>query len=714
MTVGGARPQHVLVEPGQKPQRRGRSRRGELIDVLGEGVGALALDVDLDELRLELGEPVSKLPLPEPPARQPVAERVDGRRAIRAEVGRDRSGRGVIRLGKAVPPGAGVLGSHVRHPVSATRAAAEIALPRERLQERSPAGAKPLAEVAEPASSADGRRELVSRERPVLERETNRLAEDGQLPGRQSEVALPARPLPRSPRCNEREEGARLFRREEMKRAPHRPGLDQAAVTQRAIGLPTSGRLTANADRELRGRRNLCLYPTEPAGDLGNREPPDRIEKVPPHSPRESLLPADPHRHRVSVFRQGTATLRAFPDDLATRRARARRYAGSVAKVEYLVYGDRKVFTVSAFNRGIGMHLGRLPAVWVEGEVTELRRNDAWANVFVTLKDPNTGATLSVTISRRTYDRLELGLEEGESVHVAGRAELYEQRGQLGLRATTIERIGLGGHLVALEQLKRRLAAEGLFASERKRRLPRVPRAIGILTGADAAARGDLVATIGARFPATKVLVCETRVQGKGAAQAIVAALGALTSHPEVDVVVLARGGGSFEDLLPFSDEAVVRAVAGSRVAVVSAVGHEQDTPLCDLAADARAATPTAAGALVVPDLAELEAMLASTRRRLELAVHAQLERSRSRLTRQGERLRAAPRLLLERRRAALDHAGARLQALSPLATLGRGYAIVRANAEAIRSAAAVQAGDRLDVQLAAGSLDATVDEVRP
>ena len=256
-------------------------------------------------------------------------------------------------------------------------------------------------------------------------------------------------------------------------------------------------------------------------------------------------------------------------------------------KVEHLVYGDRKVFTVSAFNRGVGMHLGRLPTVWVEGEVTELRRNDAWANVFVTLKDPKTGATLGVTIARRTYDRLDLGLEEGESVHVAGRAELYELRGQLGLRATTIERLGLGGHLVALEQLKRKLSAEGLFAAERKRRLPHVPRAIGILTGADAAARGDLVATIGARFPATRVVVCETRVQGKGAADAIVAAIGALTAHPEVDVVVLARGGGSFEDLLPFSDEAVVRAVASSRVAIVSAVGHEQDTPLCDLAADA-------------------------------------------------------------------------------------------------------------------------------
>ena len=383
-------------------------------------------------------------------------------------------------------------------------------------------------------------------------------------------------------------------------------------------------------------------------------------------------------------------------------------------KVEHLLYGDRKVFTVSAFNRGIGLHLGRLPNLWVEGEITELRRNPAWANVFLTLKDPKTAATLAVTIARRTYDRLDLELDEGETVHVAGRAELYEQKAELAFRATTIERIGLGGHLLALEQLKRKLAAEGLFAPERKRRLPRVPRAVGILTGADAAARGDLVTTIAARFPATKVVVCETRVQGKGAADSIVSALAALTGHPEVDVVVLSRGGGSFEDLLPFSDEAVVRAVAAARVPVVSAVGHEQDTPLCDLAADARAATPTAAAALVVPSIADLEAALGATRRRLDAAARAQLERSRGRLERQGERLQAAPRLLLERRRASLDHAGARLQALSPLATLARGYAIVRSGAEAVRDAAAVRQGDPLDVQLAAGSLRARVEEVRP
>jgi exodeoxyribonuclease VII large subunit len=157
-----------------------------------------------------------------------------------------------------------------------------------------------------------------------------------------------------------------------------------------------------------------------------------------------------------------------------------------------------------------------------------------------------------------------------------------------------------------------------------------------------------------------------------------------------------------------------VRAVAAARVPVVSAVGHEQDTPLCDLAADARAATPTAAGALVVPDLAGLEAAVSATRRRLGFAARARIERDRARLDRQGERLRAAPRLLLERRRAALDHTDARLQALSPLATLNRGYAIVRSSARALRDAASVQVGDPLDIQLAAGSLAATVDETRP
>jgi exodeoxyribonuclease VII large subunit len=381
-------------------------------------------------------------------------------------------------------------------------------------------------------------------------------------------------------------------------------------------------------------------------------------------------------------------------------------------KIAHLVYGDRKVYTVSSFNRGVARWLGRLPEIWVEGEVTELRRNEAWANVFLTLKDPRTGATLKVTIARTVYDRLELALDEGETVHVRGRAELYEARGELGLRATTIERLGLGAHLVALEQLKRKLAAEGLFASERKRRLPRLPRVVGILTGADAAARGDVVSTIGSRFPAARIVVCETRVQGRGAPAAIISALRGLAAHDEVDVVVLARGGGSFEDLLPFSNEAVVRAVAACPVPVVSAVGHEQDSPLCDLAADVRAATPTAAAALVVPDARELRGSLDTSRARLESALRNHVERREQRLTALAERLRASPHLLLERRRNALDHLGARLHGLSPLATLARGYAVVRSSGEALRDAAVVSPGDRLEVELASGSLGATVEDV--
>jgi exodeoxyribonuclease VII large subunit len=384
-----------------------------------------------------------------------------------------------------------------------------------------------------------------------------------------------------------------------------------------------------------------------------------------------------------------------------------------VAKVEPIMYGDRKVYTVAAFNRGVAQWLRKLPTVWVEGEVTELRRNDAWATVFLTLKDRETGAVLSATILRRTFDRLELALSEGETVHVHGRAELYEAKGELVLRADRIERLGVGDHLLALERLKQKLAAEGLFAAERKRPLPRIPRAIGILTGADAAARGDLVRTIADRFPAATVVVCETRVQGRGAPERIVAALQALEGRADVDVIVLARGGGSLEDLLPFSDETVVRAVAACRVPVVSAVGHEQDTPLVDLAADVRAATPTAAGVLVVPAAEELRSALDERLERMAAATRRIVARSRERLERLRERLLGAPRTLLERRRATVDRAGARLHALSPLATLERGYAIVRHEGVAVRDAGLVPVGAEVDAQLVRGALRARVEGVR-
>jgi exodeoxyribonuclease VII large subunit len=382
--------------------------------------------------------------------------------------------------------------------------------------------------------------------------------------------------------------------------------------------------------------------------------------------------------------------------------------------VEATLHGDRKVYSVSAFNEGIAVWLRRLPDVWIEGEVTELRRNDAWATMFFTLKDPTTGASLGVTMARRRFDALELHLVDGEKVQVQGRAEVYEVKGELAFRAGAIERLGLGDHLAGIERLKRALAAAGLFAAERKRPLPRLPRAVGVLTGADAAARGDVVMGIRARYPPMHIVVAETRVQGAGAPVRIVATLAALAAHPDVDVVVIARGGGSFEDLLPFSDERVVRAVVACPVPVVSAVGHEQDTPLCDLAADVRASTPSAAARLVVPDAAELGVALERSRAGLERTVRRLLTRDRERLERHVERLRAAPQLLLERRRATLDRAGARLQALSPRATLERGYAIVRLGESAVRDAAAVSTGALVDIELAVGALAARVEETRP
>src|SRR5919204_711160 len=279
-------------------------------------------------------------------------------------------------------------------------------------------------------------------------------------------------------------------------------------------------------------------------------------------------------------------------------------------KREAVDYGDRKVYSVSSFNAGVAGWLARLPTVWVEGEVTELRRQERWASVFLTLKDPVDGSCLAVSMPRGQFDALRLDLRDGDRVHVFGRPELFEARGEFRFRALSLERFGLGDHLAALERLKEKLADEGLFAAERKRRLPFLPRRIGLVTGNDAAAKRDVLTAITTRFPPASVLVAETYVQGPRAAGAIVETLRAICREDDVDVIVVARGGGSFEDLLPFSDERLVRAITTCPVPVVSAVGHEQDTPLCDLAADARASTPSVAARLVVPDLGELRAWL--------------------------------------------------------------------------------------------------------
>jgi exodeoxyribonuclease VII large subunit len=404
-------------------------------------------------------------------------------------------------------------------------------------------------------------------------------------------------------------------------------------------------------------------------------------------------------------------------------------------KPEPVLHGDRKVYAVSAFNRGVGSWLARLPSVWVEGEVTELRRQQGWQSVFFTLKDPADGSCLAVSMPRAGFDALRLELTDGVTVHVFGRPELFAARGTFRLRALSIEPLGLGALLAGIERLKGKLAAEGLFDPGRKRALPVFPRAVGLLTGSEAAAKRDFVTAVGARFPAARVVVGEAPVQGPRAAPALAAMLAQLAAEPDVDVVVLARGGGSFEDLLPFSDERVVRAVAGCAVPVVSAVGHEQDTPLCDLAADARASTPTGAARLVVPDEGELRERLAGLQASLARETTRLVALARERIDADGARLGRAPLVLVERKRAALDAAGerlarapaahverrrssleglsGRLAALSPKATLARGYAIVRGPEGIVRSAGALGEGDRVDVQVAEGGFGARVEETR-
>jgi len=382
-------------------------------------------------------------------------------------------------------------------------------------------------------------------------------------------------------------------------------------------------------------------------------------------------------------------------------------------KVEPLLYGDRKVYTVSAFNRGVASWVARLPSIWVEGEVTEFRRRQGWQSVFFTLKDSTDGACLSVSMPRGRFDGLRLDLADGMTVHVYGRPELYEARGVFQLRALSIEPLGLGAVLAGLERLKRKLATEGLFAPERKRPLPVLPRRIGVLTGNEAAAKRDFVTAVQTRFPAANLLVAQTYVQGQAAPAAIAATLQTLAREPEVDVIVLTRGGGSFEDLLPFSDERVVRAVAECDVPVVSAVGHEQDIPLCDHAADVRASTPTAAARLVVPDERELRAGLDTGRAALARGAGAVLERARSSLTRDRERLDRAPALLVERKRAVLEGLAGRLQALSPRKTLARVYAIVRTDNGIVHSSTELESGSRVDVELAEGGFGARVEETK-
>jgi exodeoxyribonuclease VII large subunit len=344
---------------------------------------------------------------------------------------------------------------------------------------------------------------------------------------------------------------------------------------------------------------------------------------------------------------------------------------------------------------------------------------------FLTLRDPNANVSLQVTCPRGV---LPDSVAEGSRVVLRARPDFYIERGTLSLRATEIRQVGLGELLARLEALRKLLAAEGVFAAELKQPLPFLPRTIGLITGRASAAERDVVENARRRLPGARFRLENVAMQGANAVTEVVDALQRLDRDPEVDIVVIARGGGSVEDLLPFSNETLVRAVAAARTPVVSAIGHETDRPLLDLVADVAASTPTDAGRRIVPDLAEETRRIADFRDRARACIRARIEREhelmsglpqrlratvRTRLTREADetaawRARSRQRIggLLEAARTDLGHVRARVRALSPQATLERGYAVVRRSDGTIVRAPAEAVG-ALRVRVAGGEFDA-------
>jgi exodeoxyribonuclease VII large subunit len=380
----------------------------------------------------------------------------------------------------------------------------------------------------------------------------------------------------------------------------------------------------------------------------------------------------------------------------------------------------------------VGGWIGRLGRIWVEGQIAECAvRGGA---VFLTLRDPVAAVSVRVICTRQVFDAAEPPPAEGARVVIWARPDFNANRGSFALTALEIRAVGVGDLLARLERLRRQLGSEGLFSAERKRALPFLPRVIGLICGRDSAAERDVLGNASRRWPAVRFRVEETAVQGPYAAEEVIDALRRLDEDAEVDVIVIARGGGSLEDLLPFSDEALIRAVAACRTPVVSAIGHEQDTPLLDYVADLRASTPTDAAKRVVPDVSEQLALVAQLRDRARRSVTGWLDREtawlkaiRSRpaladpvreVERQAERVDA----LLQRARMSLSgslarggddltHTRARLLALSPASTLRRGYAIVQHRDDGVvRSAAEVSPGEALTVRFAADQLTVRAD----
>jgi exodeoxyribonuclease VII large subunit len=375
--------------------------------------------------------------------------------------------------------------------------------------------------------------------------------------------------------------------------------------------------------------------------------------------------------------------------------------------------------------------IDKLGIVWIEGQLTEI--NMRGATTYMVLRDPAADMSLRVTCRSDLVHAAPVKLAEGVQVIVCAKPQFESRRGSFSLRLSAIRAVGLGELLARIEMLRKVLAAEGLFDPRLKRPLPFLPNMIGLITGRAGAAEHDVTSVAAARWPAVRFAIRNTAVQGTSAVAQIVEALRALDEDPEVDVIVIARGGGSVEDLLPFSDETLCRAIAACRTPVVSAVGHEPDNPLCDLVADVRAATPTDAAKKVVPDAVAELALVSDLRRRGGRALRNWVSRELHGLTQLRNRPVLADPMRLVTDRAAdvhrareaarrdikrmvasesdrIGHLGARLTTLGPAATLARGYAVVQrtdGSVAVLRSAADAPVGTRLRIRVSDGAVGA-------
>jgi exodeoxyribonuclease VII large subunit len=387
---------------------------------------------------------------------------------------------------------------------------------------------------------------------------------------------------------------------------------------------------------------------------------------------------------------------------------------------------------VRTIARSVEEWIARLGSVWIEGQIAQLTRRPGMNLVFLTLRDTEAEISISVSAPTRIVDTSSPPLAEGQRVIINAKPEYLVQRGSLTFRATEIRPVGLGELLAQLEARKNLLAAEGLFDDSRKRKLPFLPRVIGLICGRNSDAERDVVENARRRWPGAVFEIREVAVQGVRAVAEVGAALIELDAMAEVDVIVITRGGGSVEDLLPFSDEGLLRAVAKARTPVVSAIGHEKDSPLLDLVADVRASTPTDAARRVVPDMAEQLALINELRSRSANAVRVKLDRATASL----DAIRARPALAdpftlldgptqtvaalrdrarrslvhqLDRAEDDIAHRRAQVRALSPAATLERGYAIVRtADGHVVTDPDQAKTGEPLRVNVSTGEFTAT------